>query len=260
MAFASLGSGSTGNATLIRAGATLVLIDCGLGPRTLRRHFARLGISAEQLSGVFITHAHSDHSSGAAALARASGAPIYATAGTCHRLGDTAQGWQHVRAGAPLSIGAMVLQPTAVPHDCSEPVAYTVRAFNRKIGVLSDLGWPAPHVIEAFHGCHGLLLEANYDPDLLQAGPYPAFLKRRVEGRLGHLSNEQRVALFEALRTDALEALVIGHISQKNNTPRHAAEAFGAVVHSHVDMRLATAKEGTDWITLSVAENELIAS
>lgn len=257
LAFASLGSGSSGNATLVRAGQQLLLVDCGFGVRAVKQRLQLLGMDLGQLSAIILTHAHSDHSKGAEALARATGAPVLATAGTCRARGT--RQWQIIRAGAPFSIGPFQVEAVDVPHDCEEPVAYIVRAGQLKLGILSDLGHATPAVIQAFHGCHGLLLEANYDPDMLTYGPYPGFLKARVGGRYGHLSNQQSVELLRALDTRLLRYLVVGHISRHNNTPAKARAAFNGAVPSQVSLQLASQERGCGWVDLASAAPEQLA-
>jgi phosphoribosyl 1,2-cyclic phosphodiesterase len=282
MRFTVLGSGSTGNATLIEARAhasdaqpTRVLVDCGLTRRTLTQRLAQRGVALNQIDAVFVTHEHSDHVGCLASLMKFHGTSVMTSAGTwagCARrllAGMTATDalasvnahtlapmdaavlppLQHVaRAGQPITIGALTLTPFAVPHDATEPLQVVVSDGHRRLGVVTDLGEPNATVTQALSDCDALLLEANHDETMLANGPYPPFLRRRIGGAHGHLANSQSAALLSDCRHRELRRVVAAHLSQHNNTPQLAATALARAMGWLPDqINVADAKTGTPW-------------
>jgi len=215
---ASLGSGSRGNATLVAAGGSRVLIDCGFSVTDTCQRATRLGEDPADLAAILVTHEHSDHVSGVAALSRRFDVPVYATYGTVAsgRL-DGCADLRMFAADSTFDIGALSVRAVAVPHDAREPVQYVIEAGGWRAGVLTDLGSITPHVTAAFAGCHLLLLEFNHDRDMLAEGPYPPALKRRVGGAWGHLSNVQAADFLVRAGIEGLEQLFVAHTSEKNN-------------------------------------------
>ncbi|MDZ7825019.1 MAG: MBL fold metallo-hydrolase [Gammaproteobacteria bacterium] len=231
MHFASLGSGSRGNGTLLRLGEVCVLVDCGFTVRQLQRRLEAAGLALEDLSAVLVTHEHSDHASGIGPLVRRTGVPVHATAGTWRGMRrEPAAPDRVVHGDRPFRIGDLEILPVTVPHDAREPVQYRFSARGRSVGVLTDLGHPSRHVVERFRDCDGLLLEFNHEPDLLAASNYPPFLKRRVAGDFGHLSNTQSAQLLGSLAGARLQTLVAGHLSEQNNTQEHARAALAPML------------------------------
>lgn len=248
--FASLGSGSKGNATLVAAGDTLVMVDCGFPRREVEVRLQRLGVAPDRLDAILVTHEHGDHSAGVASLAKAYGLPVYLSHGTAatKRLGA---GYRQVciNAGEPFSIGDLDVQSVAVPHDAREPVQFRFGFAGASLGVLTDLGSVTPHVVEAYSRCDGLLLEFNHDRDLLRSGPYPAPLKRRVAGDYGHLNNDQAVELLRAVACSRLKVVLVGHISQQNNTLEHVQRSLERARGDHqADIIYAAQSEVCHWI------------
>tara|TARA_B100000614_G_scaffold229792_1_gene222504 strand:- start:64479 stop:65252 length:774 start_codon:yes stop_codon:yes gene_type:complete len=253
---ASLGSGSKGNGTLVRAGDTLVLVDCGFTLRETTQRLASLGLAPEDLSAVLITHEHGDHVRGAGALARKHGTPLYSTFGTARAVSGKAAGfhgadWREVRPGRGFQLADLTVTPVTVPHDALEPCQYRFGWGGRELGVLTDLGSVTPHVVAAYQDCDALVLECNHEPDLLAAGPYPASLKRRVGGNLGHLSNQQAAALLAQCNLDRLQHLVLSHLSEQNNTPAHALDQVHRVMDIGQErIRVASQRHGFDWLEI----------
>lgn len=259
MRLASLGSGSKGNATLIRAGDTLVLVDCGFAVRETCERLARLGLSPADLSAVVVTHEHGDHIRGVLPLARRYHLPVHMTFGTLRAISapnsrHSLEGVtvQEVRPGRAFSVGDLAVMPVPVPHDAREPCQYVFESGGRRTGVLTDLGSITTHVTEAYSACDALLLECNHDPAMLAAGPYPFSLKRRVGGDLGHLSNQQAGSLVRVLEQHRLQHLVLSHLSEQNNTPAHAMEAIAAAgLDDAARVRVACQQQGFDWLEVN---------
>ena len=260
--FTSLGSGSSGNATLIEAiatgegaRATRVLIDCGLPLRHLAARLAARGLLATDIDAVFVTHEHSDHVGGVLALQRRHGTPVWASAGTWAQVAAKAEDAPEclvARDGQAIVVGALTLHPFAVPHDAAEPLQLTCSDARHRIGILTDIGEPTDAVALALQGCDALLLETNHDPELLAASAYPPWLKRRVGGRLGHLANHQSAALLDACGHDGLRHVVAAHLSQKNNRPDLALAALRGALDAAAPTLLsaADATHGCGWIEL----------
>ncbi len=234
MRFASLGSGSRGNATLVEHRSTCLLIDCGFSVRELTRRLARLQRDASQLSAIVVTHEHGDHIRGVAACARQFGLPVWMTPGTLCAVTDQAFGdLPDIRLFSchePFAVGDLEVQPFPVPHDAREPSQFVVSDGNYRLGVLTDTGCATRHIEASLSGCHALILECNHDRDMLAHGDYPDALKQRVGGPLGHLDNESAAALLARLDTSRLQHLVAAHLSEKNNTPYLARSCLSAAV------------------------------
>lgn len=258
--FTSLGSGSSGNATLIEAQAqdgarpTRLLVDCGLAPRQLALRLATRGLRVADIDAVFLTHEHSDHVGGVLALQRRHGTALWASAGTWARLSarlETVPPCALARAGEAITIGSLTLRPFAVPHDAAEPLQLTCGDGRHCIGILTDIGEPTDAVARALQGCDALLLETNHDRDLLAQGAYPVWLKRRIGGAQGHLANDQSASLLDACRHDGLRHVVAGHLSRQNNRPELALAALrGALGTAATHLTVADAAEGCDWVEI----------
>ncbi len=252
MRFASLGSGSRGNALLVAHGRTTLLVDCGFSVREATRRLLRLGVEPEQLTAILVTHEHGDHAQGVASLARRHRVPVWMTAGTQHGCRDT-EGVElrTLTTEVDLEIGELQVRPFTVPHDAREPCQFVFSDGARRLGLLTDLGRPTIHVHEMLRGCDGLLLECNHDSGMLARGPYPERLKARVGGPYGHLSNAQAAALLGTLHLPRLQHIVAMHLSEQNNTPALAAEALaGALGCTASEIPCASQEDGFAWRTL----------
>ncbi|WP_390345020.1 MBL fold metallo-hydrolase [Variovorax boronicumulans] len=254
--FRSLGSGSTGNAALVEATTsagrtTRLLVDCGFGIRQLDRRLAQAGLAAADLDAVFITHEHGDHIGCAHALSLRDRIPVWMSEGTWLSTGGRDyEGRLHLaRDDAEFTVGDLCLQPFTVPHDAREPLQLRCTDGNRTLGVLTDLGHATSHVLARLRGAHALLLEFNHDSDLLAGSAYPSFLKQRVGGNYGHLSNTAAAEIARAVLHDGLRHVVAAHLSEQNNRPeivrRLMAEALGG---DESEMLTATAAEGSPWL------------
>lgn len=258
MKFASLGSGSEGNGLLISAdtggGAkpTRLLLDCGFGLREAERRIARLGVEAADLDGILVTHEHSDHAGGALKLARRHRIPVWLSHGTFEALPrDECPGveFRFCRDGEAFSVGDLQMTPYTVPHDAREPLQYLASDGDRKLGILTDVGQSTPYLVERLSGCDALLLEFNHDSDMLARSAYPAWLRARIAGPLGHLSNAAAAQLLADIDRRKLHTLVAAHLSKKNNVPALVTEAIGTVAGVE-DFRVVIADQaqGFGWL------------
>lgn len=251
MRFASLGSGSEGNALLVSAGRTLVLMDCGFSVQDTIVRLARLGVAAEQLSGIVVTHEHGDHIGGVARLARKFNLPVWLTHGTLHRqpkaFANIGQ-CHEIDPHSPFAVGDIHITPYPVPHDAAEPVQFVFSDGARRLGVLTDTGSSTPHIEQTLSGCHALVLECNHDSGMLMNGAYPYSLKQRVGGRYGHLSNHESAAILGKLDTSRLQHLIAAHLSQTNNTPALATQALSKTLNCEESwIGVATQETGFFW-------------
>lgn len=259
--FASLASGSSGNATLIETTAgdgevpTRLLVDCGLGPRRLAAALARCGLAVSELSAVFVTHEHSDHTGGVAALQRRHGLTVWASEGTrVAAWADAAVDVSVATGGTPIVIGGLTVHPFAVPHDAAEPLQLVVSDGACRLGILTDVGEPNDAIAQALDGCDALLLECNHDRDLLHQGSYPAWLKRRIAGHRGHLANSQAADLLDRIAHAGLRHVVAAHLSRQNNRPDLALAALrSACGRARPQLHVADMQVGCPWIDLADA-------
>lgn len=258
MRFCSLGSGSTGNATLIEARdgsrTTRLLIDCGFTLKELGLRLARTGVEPEGIDAVFVTHEHGDHVGCALSVARRFGVPLWMSRGTWRAIGapEPADGLLNfARDGETIDLGGLQLRPYTVPHDATEPLQLSCTDGARRLGVLTDAGSITPHMLDALQACDALLLECNHDRAMLAASSYPASLKRRVGGLLGHLANDSAAEVLGACLHPRLRHVVAAHLSLQNNRPDLAATALAqALGTTPQDIIVANARQGFGWLDL----------
>jgi phosphoribosyl 1,2-cyclic phosphodiesterase len=251
MRFASLGSGSKGNAWLVEAGRTRVLLDCGFGVREMTARLGRLGVEAESLAAIVLTHEHSDHVRGAAGCARRFRVPVWATHGCLAMLDAAGDPPAHVEicdSHAAFAVGDLEFGPFPVPHDAREPVQYVVSDGARRWGLLTDAGHVTEHMAAMLEGCDALALECNHDLERLRRGSYPAALKARILGRYGHLDNGAAAGLLARLGQGRLQHVVAAHLSEENNTPELARAALAGALGCAPDwVGVADQAEGIGW-------------
>ena len=231
MRFASLGSGSRGNSTLVDSGKTILMIDCGFSRREVERRLSNLDFLAEQLDAILVTHEHSDHISGVVSLADKFDITVYATHGTVRASSlSSVSSLVRFNAGEQFFIGDILIQSVSVPHDSLEACQYSLSVEGSTLGILTDLGFVTKHVEEVFKCCDSLILEFNHDHNLLQNGPYPAKLKNRISGGMGHLSNVQAANFVTKIVRDKFN-LMVAHVSEKNNTREIIMKSLEFVNH-----------------------------
>ena len=250
MRFASLGSGSKGNALLVEAGSTRVLIDAGFGPREMSRRLERLGLAADDVDAVLVTHEHSDHIGGAFACARRFGWSVVLTHGTLAASRDTDIDARItiIDSHEAFSIDDVSVQPFPVPHDAREPVQFVLADGARRLGVLTDAGHITPHMIAMLDECDALVLECNHDAAMLEQGRYPQALKRRIGGLWGHLDNAAAASLLSQVGVARLQHVVAAHLSEENNSPALAQAALSAALGCAQDwIGIATQDDGFPW-------------
>lgn len=258
MRFCSLGSGSGGNATVVEVGGGAetrrVLIDCGFSLRELESRLVRAGLSCDGLDAVFITHEHGDHIGCALTLARRHALPLWMSRGTWRAIGapELPDLIRFARDGQRIVIGGLELTPFTVAHDAQEPLQLRCSGGSRHLGVLTDVGSISAHLVAHLQGLDALLLECNHDRDMLAASRYPASLRARIGGRLGHLSNDTAAQILAACSHGGLKHLVAAHLSERNNTPALARAALAPVWGAAPeDIVVADQRLGFGWLDLA---------
>lgn len=253
MRFASLGSGSKGNALVVEAGDTRVMLDCGFSVAETERRLARRGLVLDDIDAILVTHEHDDHIGGVARLAARARIPVHLTSGTLAAAERRLQAVQCIcfDPHEVFVLGDLEIHPYPVPHDAREPAQYVFSDGEHSLGVLTDVGIITPHIRRMLSGCSALVLECNHDSGLLRDGPYPGALKKRIASRLGHLPNDDAAELLASLDNARLRHLVAAHLSDTNNTPELAKAALaGAIGANPEEVCVATQEEGCSWMTI----------
>jgi phosphoribosyl 1,2-cyclic phosphodiesterase len=247
--FASIGSGSQGNATLVEKNNTRLLIDCGFSFTQIQQRLGRLERCAGDLTAILVTHEHGDHIRGVAMLARKYRIPVWMTPGTATQVDVSGiSKLQLFNCHEPFIINDIEVNPYPVPHDAREPCQYVFTDGNSRFGLLTDAGSSTRHIIESLSGCDALMLECNHDSEMLARSTYPQQLKARISGRYGHLSNQQSMDLLSSLDCSRFQHIVAAHLSEKNNTPYLAREALGKALHCKPEwIGVADQERGLSW-------------
>ena len=250
MRFASLASGSEGNALIVESGRTRIMLDCVLGLKDTVSRLSRLSLAPEDLSAILVTHEHEDHASGVVRLARKYGLPVWLTHGTfkAHKTAYSALEIGLIEGYQRFAVGDIEVEPYPVPHDAREPVQFVFGNGSLRIGVLTDTGSSTPHIESTLSGCHALVLECNHDTEMLANSSYPPKLVQRISGRFGHLDNESAASLLSRIDQRRLQHVVAAHLSQKNNTPAHARNALARAMNCNEEwIGIACQMEGFGW-------------
>jgi phosphoribosyl 1,2-cyclic phosphodiesterase len=243
LAVCVLASGSKGNAIYISDGFSAILIDAGLSATEIKRRLKSRGLNPKDLNAILLTHEHSDHIQAVGVLSRQLKLPIYLSRNIKKKvfMGSRAHEIRTFNSDSTFEINSLAVQPFAVSHDAADPVGFTIAQNGSRIGVATDLGTVTPHLKEKLKHCHLLILEANHDPDMLINGPYPWYLKRRIQSHSGHLSNRQSKHLLMQLQHKGLEHVILAHLSQTNNTPQKVlTEISGALTRCKPRLTVAS--------------------
>ncbi len=254
--FRVLGSGSTGNATLVEGGGVRILLDAGLGPRELAERLQSAGVDPASVDALFLSHEHQDHSRGAVSFSRKWGVRLCASRGTYAAMGLGAEdfaGFDVLEADKPRLVGQLTVRGVPVPHDAAGPFAFVVANGGTSLGHATDFGHVNRPLVEAFRECDAVLVESNHDPDLLRRGDYPWSLKERILGPRGHLSNQDVARFLAQGLAETCRTLVLAHLSQKNNHPDLAQGCAESALRrrgrTEVQITITDA-DGTGWITV----------
>jgi phosphoribosyl 1,2-cyclic phosphodiesterase len=224
--FASLGSGSRGNALLVESDDTLLMIDCGLALKAAEERFRALERSPREVTALLVTHEHADHIQGVARFARRYGTAVWMTPGTAAASGTKTLSHIHTfNCHRNFQIGGIEVRPFPVPHDAREPAQFVFNGGGRRLGVLTDTGHITSHISQCLTGCDALALEFNHDLGALLGGSYPESVKRRIASQLGHLNNDQAADLLDAVGHEELQWVVALHLSEMNNSPQRVRDS-----------------------------------
>ena len=249
--FASLGSGSQGNALIVDAGETKLLLDCGFSVRATIQRLARIDVLPDEISAILVTHEHGDHVAGVFRFASRFAIPVYLTHGTLSgalRGKEATAECRLIDGHQPFAIDGLQIFPYPVPHDAKEPVQYLFSDGKHRLGVLTDSGSVTPHIVETLRACDALVLECNHDAAMLAASAYPASLKQRISGRFGHLDNTQAASLLKQIDPTRLQHIVAAHLSEQNNSPALVMEALASVLNCSEDwVGVADQSSGFAW-------------
>jgi phosphoribosyl 1,2-cyclic phosphodiesterase len=228
MRITPLASGSAGNSFLVQADGSSILVDAGLTAKQIAARLETAGVDPASLSGIIVSHAHSDHVKGVGVLSRKYKLPVWMNRGTwaaargslgeLHRL-------EFFRTGKIFELASLRVHPFSVPHDCVDPVGFRITRGAEGLGIATDLGLATNLVQTVLTGLQVVVIESNHDPEMLRDGPYPWELKQRVRGRLGHLSNHDSARLLQRIFSDELRAVILAHVSRTNNLPELALKS-----------------------------------
>ena len=252
MKFVSIGSGSKGNATVIQNANTTVMIDCGFSGKEAVARLKEKGLTPQDLDAILVTHEHTDHCKGVATLSRQYAIPIYMSHGTARGMKLLKYQYKKILAGSAFNIGDFKIDPICVPHDSNEATQFIINDNNKRFGILTDLGHITAHIQKAYKDCDSILLEFNHDVALLEKGPYPYSLKKRVGGHLGHLNNQQAANMLKSMNLMRLKNLALSHISDKNNCSKLAMETAQKITqNTNINIHTLEQQFGSDWITVT---------
>jgi phosphoribosyl 1,2-cyclic phosphodiesterase len=252
LSFALLGSGSSGNTTLISDGTTHILVDVGLSGRETARRLRECGLEPDKISGIVISHEHGDHCRGVGPFSKDLDLPVFMTDRALAGSGLDLESGRHSRIvpGEPFDVRGILFTPFSVPHDSADPLGFAIEKDGIKIGIVLDLGYLSNLVIERLKGCNAIIIESNHDVQMLKVGPYPWSLKQRVMSRRGHLSNDAVAEYLSNSFDGCATHVVLAHLSKKNNLPeiallsaQRALEAKPGLHVRHTKFELAKADE-----------------
>ncbi len=251
--YCSLGSGSKGNATLVAFGDTLIMVDCGFSLKESIKRLELKGIQPQQVKAILVTHEHADHIAGVARLSNRFSIPVWLSKGTSlHKASQKIEDRHIFDSHQGFSIQQIAVEPIHVPHDAREATQFIFSTSVGKLGLLTDVGNITPHIINRYRLCDALLLEFNYDHQMLMQGAYPYSLKQRVSGEQGHLSNQQSFDFLNQIDAEQLAQLVIMHVSQENNSSSLISQLLESNSRfNHIEVEIASQELGFKWKSIS---------
>lgn len=231
MRMVSIASGSSGNCIYIGSESTHILVDAGISNKRIEQGLNEIGLKGGEMDGILITHEHSDHIKGLGVLSRKHHLPIYGTRATLEQIASTSslgtidrELLRPISPDVDFSLGDLTIKAFSIDHDAADPVAYRVKNGSRTVAVATDMGHFDPYIIQHLEGLDAILLESNHDVRMLETGPYPYYLKRRILGDRGHLSNENAGRLLSYILHDNMKKILLGHLSRENNYEELAYE------------------------------------
>lgn len=244
-----LGSGSSGNCSLVSDGQQHVLIDGGFSAKEIMARLALRHIDPAGIAAILVTHEHSDHIRSVHTLSRRLKVPIYSTLGTFEQAlsGKSFADWYEIYPGRSFQVGGLCFHPISLPHDAADPLGFRVECEGVCLGHMTDFGYPSGLVLESLKACDLLFIEANHDLELLKNGPYPWSLKQRIASRLGHLSNESMLSMLPDILHDGVRHIALGHLSETNNDTRLVT----------LQMKRALRQLGLSQIPFTIARQDL---
>ncbi|MDA0322159.1 MAG: MBL fold metallo-hydrolase [Verrucomicrobia bacterium] len=232
-----LASSSSANCTYIESGRTRILIDAGLSAKETTVRLASIGVEPGSIQAICVSHEHSDHIAGLRVLHQRHGIPLYANSGTSDAVSSLPRndclGWKVFSTGAPFLVGDLRIEPFSVPHDAYEPVGFVISDLTDRVGIVTDMGTATELIRQRLRGCHGLVIETNYDDDLLRDSKRPWPLKQRIMGRQGHLSNQHAAEMIAEILSPQLRRVYLAHLSNDCNRPELAMKAMRDGLNGH---------------------------
>ena len=252
---ASLNSGSNGNCYYIGNSTEAVLVDVGISCTETEKRMRQLGLSMKTVKAIFVSHEHTDHIKGVSTLANKYKLPVYITSETARGLRLIRQLSKPFTANEPVNIGGLSIVPFTKHHDAADPHSFIISHEGVTVGVFTDIGKACTQVTRYFKQCHAVFLEANYDEELLEKGGYPIYLKNRIRGDEGHLSNGQALQLFNDHRPAFMTHLLLSHLSKDNNNPQLVKELFGRAANG-IEIVIASRYEPTAVYTIALPEKQ----
>jgi len=249
MRFASLGSGSKGNATLIQYKTTTIMVDCGFSVRETEKRLQRLDQDPKKITALFVTHEHGDHIRGVGPFVRKYQLPVWMTRGTAKWQGlGKIPDMRYLSVEDNVNIDELAIQSYTVPHDANEPCQFIFTDSKKRFAMLTDVGHCTVNIKSQLKSCDALLLEYNHDEAMLRNGSYPQSLKERVAGMYGHLSNKQASELLKEIHHDGLRKITIAHISEKNNNKELVLKSLDSVqLSKNIEIAFIDQELGLNW-------------
>lgn len=258
MRFLSIASGSSGNCIYVGNDKTHLLIDAGISKKRIEEGLNGIGLSLKDISGILLTHEHSDHIKGLGVILRKYDIPVYGSYGTVDYVKYSSDMnkvdldlFKTIDTDKRFKINDLAINPFAISHDASMPCAYRIQDREKKVGIATDLGCYDDYIVDNLKGLDVLLLEANHDVRMLQTGPYPYYLKQRILGNRGHLCNEAAGRLLDTVITENTKKVFLGHLSKENNFPDLAYESV------RMEINLSESPHKADDFDISVAKRDM---